>query len=72
MTRRIEPLSRHGKAAIRHEAGRVCEAQGCDTQLSIYNGSILCSLHEAGYGQRQFRPTRPLPSRASERMNLGA
>jgi len=73
MTRRIEPVSHGGKAAVRHEAGRVCEAQSCDTQLSIYNGSSLCSVHEAGWGHSQFVPTRgALLTQASERVMPGA
>ncbi len=27
-------------------ADRVCEGDGCDTRLSIYNGSTLCWQHE--------------------------
>lgn len=26
--------------------GRVCAADGCDTRISIYNGSTLCWYHE--------------------------
>ena len=26
--------------------GRVCAADGCDTRISIYNGSMLCWYHE--------------------------
>jgi hypothetical protein len=46
MTRRIEPLQQGRRVGIRYEPGRVCEAVNCETQLSIYNGSDLCSLHE--------------------------
>jgi hypothetical protein len=28
------------------EPGRVCEAEGCTTRLSIYNRVTKCSLHE--------------------------
>jgi len=51
VTRRIEPLSQHGKSAIQHAPGRVCESPECDTHLSIYNGSSLCSVHEGLAGQ---------------------
>jgi len=47
VTRRIEPLAKGRRIAVRHEPGRVCAVSSCDTQLSIYNGSDLCSLHEA-------------------------
>lgn len=46
MTRRIEPLQQGRRLGVRHEPGRVCDALNCDTQLSIYNGSDRCSLHE--------------------------
>jgi len=73
VTRRLEPMSHGGKAAVRHEAGRICEAQDCTTQLSIYNGSSRCSVHEASWGQAQLTPTRgPLLSQASDRMNPSA
>lgn len=29
-----------------YPAGRVCDGDGCDTRLSIYNGSTLCWQHE--------------------------
>lgn len=29
-----------------YPAGRECAADGCDTRLSIYNGSRLCWQHE--------------------------
>jgi hypothetical protein len=29
----------------RHTAGRVCERDGCETKLSIYNDGSHCSLH---------------------------
>jgi hypothetical protein len=29
-----------------YPADRVCDADGCDTRLSIYNGSMLCWQHE--------------------------
>jgi len=35
--------------------GRVCEAPGCGTRLSIYNPALYCSLHEAA---RLLRPRR--------------
>lgn len=30
----------------RYESGRVCEAEGCKTILSIYNKKAVCSVHE--------------------------
>ncbi len=29
-----------------YPADRVCDGTGCDTRLSIYNGSTLCWQHE--------------------------
>jgi hypothetical protein len=46
MTRRIEPLQQGRRLGVRHEPGRVCDVLECGTQLSIYNGSDRCSLHE--------------------------
>jgi hypothetical protein len=46
VTRRIEPLQQGRRLGVRHEPGRVCEVLNCNTQLSIYNGSDRCSLHE--------------------------
>lgn len=31
--------------------GRVCEHEGCDTRLSIYNSGDNCSLHKGGKGK---------------------
>ena len=28
-----------------YPAGRACDADGCDTRLSIYNGSTFCWQH---------------------------
>ena len=47
MTRRIEPLQQGRRLGVRHEAGRVCDVLDCGTQLSIYNGTDRCSLHES-------------------------
>ena len=33
------------KGRRRYAAGRCCDAAGCDTVLSIYNGSKYCSVH---------------------------
>ncbi len=40
-----------------YRPGRVCQAEGCTTVLSIYNPSSLCSLHEgrAGHIAGQLR-----------------
>ena len=35
-----------GKGQQLQEPGRVCEQEGCTTQLSIYNDRTMCSLHE--------------------------
>ena len=58
MTRRIQPLSSLRRIVVQHERGRVCVALDCDTQLSIYNGSDVCSVHE-GYPEHSF-PSSPL------------
>jgi hypothetical protein len=51
VSRRIEPLASTRRVIVQHERGRVCVALDCDTQLSIYNGTDLCSLHEGSPGQ---------------------
>jgi len=39
----VRPLPRPSRTWTR---GRVCTAEGCTTQLSIYNRSPLCWVHE--------------------------
>ena len=47
MTRRTEFGLVSKGAQLRVSAkGRVCEAPGCSTILSIYNGLSACSAHE--------------------------
>ena len=41
---RIDPVLRPVRV---YPQGRVCVAQGCDTLLSIYNGSDFCWVHTA-------------------------
>ena len=57
MNHRIEPLApgRRG-LVVQHERGRVCDVLNCGTQLSIYNGSDRCSVHE-GFTQRSRNAT---------------
>ncbi len=46
-TKRTEFGSASKGAHVRVSAkGRVCEAPGCSTVLSIYNGFGVCSAHE--------------------------
>jgi hypothetical protein len=54
VSRRIEPLQQGRRVGVRHEAGRVCDVLDCDTQLSIYNGTDRCSLHESLPDRPQF------------------
>ena len=70
MSRRIEPLASNRRVIVQHERGRVCVALGCDTQLSIYNGSDLCSVHDGlpersftGSPMRTIFASRPVASR---------
>jgi hypothetical protein len=35
-----------GRATVSSARGRVCEASGCTTILSIYNHSVWCSVHD--------------------------
>ena len=39
----VRPLPRPSRLWT---SGRVCEAEGCGTRLSIYNKSALCWVHE--------------------------
>lgn len=45
-------------ASRTYPEGRVCAASGCDTRISIYNGSDLCWRH---------RPVRIPPTRGRRR-----
>ena len=46
-----------GKSIRKATRGRVCQADGCATVLSIYNGAEDCSVHE-------FRLLNPRRARA--------
>lgn len=35
-----------GARVAQAPAGRVCEEEGCNTRLSVYNPGARCSLHE--------------------------
>jgi hypothetical protein len=35
----------HGTRSRSYQRGRVCSAAGCSTVLSVYNPSVLCSIH---------------------------
>jgi hypothetical protein len=41
-----------------YRPGRVCQAEGCTTVLSIYNAASLCSLHEGRNTRLAARPRR--------------
>jgi len=41
-----------------YPADRVCDADGCDTRLSIYNGSTLCWQHESARIHRHTAASR--------------
>jgi hypothetical protein len=35
----------HGTRSRSYQRGRVCNVAGCSTVLSMYNPSVLCSIH---------------------------
>lgn len=39
----------HGTRSRSYQRGRVCGVAGCSTVLSVYNPSVLCSVHESRY-----------------------
>ena len=47
--------------------GRLCAIEGCQTVLSRYNPSAICSLHSLGWKIRQRSPTRH-PQKRPERI----
>lgn len=60
------------KTSRRYAAGRVCRADGCETRLSVYNGTNTCGIHEERrpFYQRsrsgrvvQDAPKRPMEER---------
>ena len=60
------------KISTRYATGRVCRFDGCDTRLSVYNGTNTCAIHEERrpYYQRsrsgrvvQDAPKRPMEER---------
>ena len=40
------PFTGYGRPSRTFARGRVCSEPGCETKLSIYNGSGYCSVHE--------------------------
>jgi hypothetical protein len=48
-----------GRAANSSARGRVCEALGCSTILSIYNHSAWCSIHDQPGLRRSQAGVRP-------------
>jgi hypothetical protein len=39
-----------GTRSRSYQRGRVCSAAGCSTVLSVYNPSVLCSVHGRRHG----------------------
>ena len=67
-------------ASITYDRGRVCSAPGCATELSVYNPSDTCSIHErsrpymlrARAGRLPFdAPTPPMEEREVAREWIG-
>lgn len=59
-----EAVARRLPTASRtYPEGRVCAASGCDTRISVYNGSDLCWRHQ---------PVRIPPTRGRRRAGGGA
>jgi hypothetical protein len=61
-----------GRTSRRYATGRVCRFDGCDTRLSVYNGTSTCAIHEERrpFYQRsrsgrvvQDAPKRPMEER---------
>ena len=42
----------HGTRSRSYGRGRVCTAAGCSTVLSLYNPSVLCSIHGGRHSAR--------------------
>jgi len=53
---RLPPVPFFGHLPRRYPAGRVCAAEGCGTVLSVYNGGMVCAIHEDRRGRREDRP----------------
>ena len=48
-----------GRALPRAPEGRVCDVNGCETQLSVYNPRPTCWLHEPRHRFTLFPGGRP-------------
>ena len=42
----------HGTRSRSYGRGRVCSVAGCSTVLSLYNPSVLCSVHGSRHSTR--------------------
>jgi hypothetical protein len=46
----------NGTKSRSYRQDRVCGAAGCSTVLSVYNASVLCSVHERRYPGSSIAP----------------
>jgi len=58
-TRQLDPFaSPDGEKTQSFGTGRVCSVEGCETRLSTYNPSNICSLHNHGWRLAMPSPNR--------------
>jgi hypothetical protein len=55
-----EPVGRSRGRVLHFPAGRVCQAPGCRTRLSIYNSRSRCAVHDFDPNLVHVRPPAPL------------
>jgi hypothetical protein len=57
----------NGTRSRSYRKDRVCGAAGCSTVLSVYNASVLCSVHERRHLGLSFAARGPEPGHPVDR-----
>jgi hypothetical protein len=63
-----EILGKERGRVVAFPAGRTCEAEGCDTRLSIYNSRDRCAAHDFDTSLMNFRSPSPVPTEHADRL----
>ncbi|HAM02586.1 MAG TPA: hypothetical protein DCQ30_10245 [Acidimicrobiaceae bacterium] len=63
-----EILGKERGRVVAFLAGRTCEAEGCDTRLSIYNSRDRCAVHDFDASLMNFRSPSPTQNEPANRL----
>jgi len=64
-----EVLGKERGRVVAFPPGRTCEAEGCDTRLSIYNGRDRCAAHDFDASLMNFRSPSPAHHEQANRLS---